>query len=80
MAVSVSDRKGTRPFSGCRETQNAARLIMSGCLGGRRRKWEETWTDPVFCTEVAAFNLSRLERGGIGTGGGGSGGGVRIHI
>ena len=40
--------------------QNAAHVMASGCMGGRRRKWEEIWSDPEFCGEVTRFFVTRL--------------------
>jgi len=39
----------------CGETQNAAHLLSSGCVGGMRRTWEEMWTDRAFCEAVTIF-------------------------
>ena len=39
----------------CGETQNAAHLLMSGCVGGQRRRWEEIWEDREFCGRVTKF-------------------------
>ena len=50
------------PFCICGETQNAAHLMASGCVEGKKRKWEDIWTDKKFCAEVAAF----LKGGGRG--------------
>jgi len=47
--------KAENPFCDCGETQNAAHLLASGCVGGKRRKWEDIWTDREFCAEVAMF-------------------------
>ena len=43
------------PFCGCGQAQNAAHLLESGCVGGKRRKWEDIWTDREFCAEVVRF-------------------------
>lgn len=48
------------PFCGYGEIQNAAHLLESGCMAAKRRKWEDIWTDRIFCAEVASF----LESGG----------------
>jgi len=40
---------------GCGQTQNAAYLLASGCVGGKVRSWEDIWTDRSFCAEVAVF-------------------------
>jgi hypothetical protein len=29
------------PFCSCGEPQNAAHLMASGCIGGKKRKWED---------------------------------------
>jgi len=52
--------KAEDPFCECGETQNAAHLLASGCIGGKRRRWEDIWSDRDFCAEVATF----LGRGG----------------
>ena len=43
------------PFCACGQTQNVAHLLKSGCVGDKRRKWEDIWTDREFCAEVAGF-------------------------
>ena len=51
------------PFCVCGQTQNAAHLLESGCVGGKRRKWENIWTDREFCADVVRF---LNEDGGVG--------------
>ena len=53
------------PMCSCGETQNATHLIASGCVGGRKRTWEEIWSDPDFCSEVTPFLLSQGKGGYI---------------
>jgi len=52
-------RKAEDPFCICGETQNAAHLMEGGCVGGKRRRWEEIWTDREFCAEVVKFLSGR---------------------
>ena len=47
--------KAEDPRCGCGGIQNAAHLLMSGCVGGKVRKWEDIWTDREFCAEVTRF-------------------------
>jgi len=47
------------PFCSCGESQNAAHLIASGCVGGKKRRWEGVWVDREFCTEAAEFLLAQ---------------------
>ena len=58
------------PFCACGATQNAARLMEGTCVGGRRRKWEDIWTDREFWAEVVRFLRGRgLRTKGLGPGG-----------
>jgi len=41
------------PYCACGGTQKAAHLMEGGCVGGKRWKWEDIWSDPEFCAEVA---------------------------
>jgi len=43
------------PRCGCGATQNAAHLLTSGCVGGKKRQWGEFWGDRDFCGEVTRF-------------------------
>ena len=43
------------PLCECGQVQNAAHLMESGCVKGRRKKWEDIWTDREFCAEVVDF-------------------------
>jgi len=54
--------KAEDPFCGCGQTQNAAHLLESGCVGGKRRKPEDIWMDRDFCVEVVGF-LSNQDSG-----------------
>jgi len=54
--------KADDPWCVCGEAQNAAHLMISRCVGGAKRKWEDIWTDRVFCGEVTRF----LRAGGGG--------------
>ena len=56
-------------FCGCGETPGAAHLMSSRSVAGKKRKWQDIWTDRVFCAEVASF--LRSDRRGRGQGGGG---------
>jgi len=47
--------RASSPRCKCGETQNAAHLLTSGCVGGMRRTWDEMWTDRVFCEAVTNF-------------------------
>jgi len=47
------------PLCPCGETQNAAHLLASGCVGGMKRSWEEAWIDPEFCAEVRVLLLNQ---------------------
>ena len=47
--------KSEDPRCGCGEVQNAAHLLASGCVGGKRRRWEDIWEDRDFCGEVTRF-------------------------
>jgi len=48
-------RKAKDPFCTCGETQNAAHIMASGCVGGAKRRWEGIWTDREFCGGVTEF-------------------------
>ena len=47
--------KAEDPWCECGEVQNAAHLLTSGCVGGKKRRWEEIWEDRDFCGEVTRF-------------------------
>jgi len=58
-------------FCGCGEVQNAAHLLSAGCVGGKKRRWEEIWSGREFCAEVARFLQSaEADQGGEGSLGG----------
>ena len=57
------------PRCTCGEVQNAAHLLVAGCVGGKKRVWEDIWQDRSFCGEVARF----LRGNGNGEGDGGVG-------
>ena len=54
--------KATHPRCKCGEVQNAVYLLISGCVGGQKRMWEEIWEDREFCGEVTRF-LRNQEKG-----------------
>jgi len=56
------------PYCTCGETQNAAHLMEGGCVGGKKRKWEDIWSDPEFARRWRGFYGSP----GRGNEGGGS--------
>ena len=50
------------PRCGCGEVQNAAHLLTSGCVGGKKRRWDDLWGDREFCGEVTRFLRNQGER------------------
>jgi len=48
------------PLCTCGKIQNAAHLIPSGCVAGKKRNWEDIWTDREFWGETMRF----LKKGG----------------
>ena len=56
--------KATHPRCECGEVQNAAHLLISGCVGGQKRTWEEIWEDREFCGEVTRFLRNQEEGDG----------------
>jgi len=62
--------KAEDPKCRCGAIQNAAHLMMSGCVGGKRRQWEQIWDDREFCGEVTRFLRNQGEMEELNGGGG----------
>ena len=61
-------KRAENPFCLCGETQNATHIMTSGCVGGKRRTWEDIWTDREFCGEVTEFLRKNVGDGEEGAG------------